>query len=109
MRRLEELLRQMCQAAKAIGNTELENKFAEGNDNNNYYDNYNNYFKDKIENSWLTFYEDVWHNHWSSYSTCVQGFKKVEKFCLTLDMSFTNDYEMCNLSFATILFQELSK
>ena len=34
MRRLEELLRQMCQAAKAIGNTELENKFAEGNDNN---------------------------------------------------------------------------
>eukprot|EP01135_Chromosphaera_perkinsii_P004186 Nk52_evm5s271 gene=Nk52_evmTU5s271 len=30
MRRLEELLRQMCQAAKSIGNTELENKFAEG-------------------------------------------------------------------------------
>uniref|UniRef100_A0A6Q2XQN8 Exosome RNA helicase MTR4 n=1 Tax=Esox lucius TaxID=8010 RepID=A0A6Q2XQN8_ESOLU len=30
MRRLEELLRQMCQAAKAIGNTELENKFAVG-------------------------------------------------------------------------------
>lgn len=30
MRRLEELLRQMCQASKAIGNTELENKFAEG-------------------------------------------------------------------------------
>uniref|UniRef100_A0A4W3K7T2 Exosome RNA helicase MTR4 n=1 Tax=Callorhinchus milii TaxID=7868 RepID=A0A4W3K7T2_CALMI len=30
MRRLEELLRQMCQAAKAIGNTELENKFSEG-------------------------------------------------------------------------------
>ncbi|XP_078353685.1 uncharacterized protein LOC144638329 [Oculina patagonica] len=29
MRRLEELLRQMCQASKAIGNTELENKFAE--------------------------------------------------------------------------------
>jgi ATP-dependent RNA helicase DOB1 len=29
MRRLEELLRQMCAAAKAIGNTELENKFAE--------------------------------------------------------------------------------
>jgi ATP-dependent RNA helicase DOB1 len=29
-RRLEELLRQMCAAAKAIGNTELENKFAEG-------------------------------------------------------------------------------
>lgn len=29
MRRLEETLRQMCQAAKAIGNTELENKFAE--------------------------------------------------------------------------------
>ena len=41
MRRLEELLRQMCQAAKAIGNTELENKFAEGNNTNNYY-----YFKD---------------------------------------------------------------
>ena len=39
MRRLEELLRQMCQAAKAIGNTELENKFAEGNNtkDNNYY------------------------------------------------------------------------
>lgn len=31
MRRLEELMRQMCQASKAIGNTELENKFAEGN------------------------------------------------------------------------------
>ncbi|XP_071953864.1 exosome RNA helicase MTR4-like [Antedon mediterranea] len=30
MRRLEELMRQMCQAAKAIGNTELENKFADG-------------------------------------------------------------------------------
>ena len=30
MRRLEEALRQMVQAAKAIGNTELENKFAEG-------------------------------------------------------------------------------
>ncbi|KAK3602043.1 hypothetical protein CHS0354_021137 [Potamilus streckersoni] len=30
MRRLEETLRQMCQAARAIGNTELENKFAEG-------------------------------------------------------------------------------
>ncbi|XP_069735881.1 exosome RNA helicase MTR4 [Phaenicophaeus curvirostris] len=30
MRRLEELLRQMYHAAKAIGNTELENKFAEG-------------------------------------------------------------------------------
>lgn len=30
MRRLEELLRQMCQAAKAIGNSEMENKFAEG-------------------------------------------------------------------------------
>lgn len=29
MRRLEETLRQMVQAAKAIGNTELENKFAE--------------------------------------------------------------------------------
>lgn len=30
MRRLEELLREMSLAAKAIGNTELENKFAEG-------------------------------------------------------------------------------
>ena len=30
MRRFEELLRQMCQASKAIGNTELENNFAEG-------------------------------------------------------------------------------
>lgn len=30
MRRLEELLRQMCQAAKTIGNTDLENKFADG-------------------------------------------------------------------------------
>lgn len=30
MRRLEELLRQMCQASKTIGNTELENKFSEG-------------------------------------------------------------------------------
>jgi ATP-dependent RNA helicase DOB1 len=29
MRRLEELLRQMCQAAKVIGNAELENKFSE--------------------------------------------------------------------------------
>ena len=31
MRREEELLRQMANAAKAIGNTELENRFAEGN------------------------------------------------------------------------------
>ena len=31
IRRLEEILRQMCQASKAIGNIELENKFAEGN------------------------------------------------------------------------------
>jgi len=31
IRRLEELLRQMCVAAKSIGNTELENKFSEGN------------------------------------------------------------------------------
>ena len=30
MRRLEETLRQMVQAGKAIGNTELENKFNEG-------------------------------------------------------------------------------
>ncbi len=30
MRRLEELMREMCHAAKAIGNTELENKFAGG-------------------------------------------------------------------------------
>lgn len=30
MRRLEELLREMCHAAKAIGNTELENIFAAG-------------------------------------------------------------------------------
>jgi len=30
-RRLEELLRQMCVAAKSIGNTELEAKFSEGN------------------------------------------------------------------------------
>lgn len=30
MRRLEELLRQLCSASKAIGNTELEAKFAEG-------------------------------------------------------------------------------
>ena len=30
MRRLEELLRQMVQAAKSIGNSELENKFSEG-------------------------------------------------------------------------------
>ncbi|KAI8990857.1 rRNA-processing arch domain-containing protein [Mycotypha africana] len=29
-RRLEELLRQMCAAAKSIGNVELENKFSEG-------------------------------------------------------------------------------
>ena len=29
MRRLEELLRQMCQAAKVIGNADLENKFAD--------------------------------------------------------------------------------
>ena len=31
IRRLAELMRQMCQAAKAIGNTELENKFSQGN------------------------------------------------------------------------------
>ena len=30
MRRLEELMRQLGSAAKAIGNTELENKFSEG-------------------------------------------------------------------------------
>ena len=30
MRRLEELLKQMCAAAKCIGNNDLENKFAEG-------------------------------------------------------------------------------
>jgi len=30
MRRLEELMRQLCAAAKSIGNSELENKFAEG-------------------------------------------------------------------------------
>lgn len=30
MRRLEETLRQLCQASKAIGNTDLENKFSEG-------------------------------------------------------------------------------
>jgi ATP-dependent RNA helicase DOB1 len=30
MKRLEELLRQMCQAAKSIGNSELECKFSEG-------------------------------------------------------------------------------
>jgi ATP-dependent RNA helicase DOB1 len=30
MRRLEELLRQMVQASKSIGNTDLENKFSEG-------------------------------------------------------------------------------
>jgi len=29
MRRLEELLRQLCAAAKAIGNSELELKFSE--------------------------------------------------------------------------------
>ena len=29
MRRLEELLRQMCQAAKNLGNSELETKFSE--------------------------------------------------------------------------------
>jgi len=30
MRRLEEVLRQLCQAAKNIGNSDLENKFDEG-------------------------------------------------------------------------------
>ena len=30
IRRLEELMRQMCEAAKAIGNVELEQKFADG-------------------------------------------------------------------------------
>ena len=30
IRRLEGLMRQMCQAAKAIGNTELEQKFTDG-------------------------------------------------------------------------------
>lgn len=29
MRRLEEVLRQLCQAAKNIGNTDLENKFSD--------------------------------------------------------------------------------
>lgn len=32
-RRLEELLRQMCAAAKSIGNNDLENKFSEGKNN----------------------------------------------------------------------------
>ena len=35
MRRLEELLRQMCCAAKAIGNSELEAKFTEGREISN--------------------------------------------------------------------------
>ena len=35
MQRLEELLRQMCQAAKAIGNRELENKFTHGTTSEN--------------------------------------------------------------------------
>ena len=43
MRRLEELLRQMCQASKAIGNTELENKFAEGNIKINNETNFSHY------------------------------------------------------------------
>ena len=30
MRRLEELMRQLCSAANSIGNTELEAKFTEG-------------------------------------------------------------------------------
>ena len=30
IRRLEELLRQMCQASKAIGNSDLEKKYEEG-------------------------------------------------------------------------------
>ena len=30
MRRLEELLRQLCSAANSIGNSELEAKFTEG-------------------------------------------------------------------------------
>ena len=30
MRRLEEALREMCQAAKAIGNTEMEQKISSG-------------------------------------------------------------------------------
>lgn len=30
MRRLEELMREMCGAAKAMGNADLENKFADG-------------------------------------------------------------------------------
>ena len=33
----------------------------------------------------------------------------MEKFCLISEIRFTNDSEMCNLSFATILFQELSR
>ena len=33
----------------------------------------------------------------------------MEKFCLISDNRFTNDYELYNLSFATILFQELSR
>ena len=37
IRRLEELIRQMCQAAKAIGNVELENKFSQGNSTAIYY------------------------------------------------------------------------
>ena len=74
MRRLEELLRQMCQAAKAIGNTELENKFAEGNNTNNYY-----YFKDNEKFIPIKLFMRMTDRHWGSYSTDVLGLKKVMK------------------------------
>ena len=42
MRRLEELLREMCNAAKAIGNSDLEKKFGDGK----FGDGYSNFTSD---------------------------------------------------------------
>ena len=61
MRRLEELLRQMCQASKAIGNTELENKFAEG-----IFSIFSFFLSDLCYRSWIVSYEKVGNARWKN-------------------------------------------
>lgn len=64
----EELLQQMCQAAEAIGNNDLENKLAEGNIK--VIGNWKviaegNYFKGK--GKFITIYKDGLHKNWGRY------------------------------------------
>ena len=60
-----------------------------------------------MENSQTQIYEDGLHKHWGSYSNDVLGLKNVEKIYVTSDIQKV--YETCYSSFATILFQELSR